>query len=305
MLKVTIPKSVVNANFRMSIERVVADFISDGNLNEYDFPESFLTSEILFVRKYVDQFDLKTVLITKSKDYLFNFRTKPHSILSTDALSQLKMIKVTDSMAFFSSVKSSLVLMNMTEQIMYKLICKINDSYNNNIKINDDSLIAPKGVQRSNSSIVPQSESPSITVPPTYFGEECMQQRMNFPIYPYRNQILQKITSNQIFLIQSSTGSGKSTQIPQYIMEEATELNKPCRIICAQPRRLSAVSVAERVAYERNEEIGKTVGYQIRLESKVSPNSNLIYCTNGVLLRCLMSGDTADFFNNATHLVIF
>lgn len=78
MSKVTIPKSVVNANFRMSVEIIVADFISDGNLNEYDFPDTFLTAEILFIRKYVDQFDLKTVLITKSKDYLCNFRTKPH-----------------------------------------------------------------------------------------------------------------------------------------------------------------------------------------------------------------------------------
>lgn len=195
--------------------------------------------------------------------------------------------------------------MDMTEQIMYKLICKINDSDTNNIKINIDGMTAPKGLQRSNSSIVPQSESPSMTVPPAYFGEECTQQRMHLPIYPYRNQILQKIANNQILLIESSTGSGKSTQIPQYIMEEATKMNKSCRIICAQPRRLSTVSVAERVAYERNEEIGKTVGYQIRLKSKVSPNSNLIYCTNGVLLRCLMSGNTADFFNNATHLVMF
>ncbi|CAO1315205.1 unnamed protein product [Diamesa tonsa] len=143
-----------------------------------------------------------------------------------------------------------------------------------------------------------------MTIPPPLYGTGCLQQRMNLPIYPYRYEILNKVTNNQVVLIQSSTGSGKSTQIPQYIMEEATEFNRSCRIICAQPRRLSAVSIAERVAYERNEEIGKTVGYQIRLESKVSPNSNLIYCTNGVLLRCLMSGDPADFFNKATHLII-
>ena len=60
--------SVVNANFRMCIERIVSDFLSDDKTNEYEFPESFIPAEILFVRKYVDQFDLKTALRTKSKD---------------------------------------------------------------------------------------------------------------------------------------------------------------------------------------------------------------------------------------------
>ena len=194
--------------------------------------------------------------------------------------------------------------MNMTEQIMFKLICKFNESSNCTNENSRVNMEARKGVQRSNSSIVPQSVCQTMAVPPLYNGVECYEQRKNLPIYPFRNEILHKLFENQIVLIQSSTGSGKSTQIPQYIMEEATGLNKACRIICTQPRRLSAVSVAERVAYERNEEIGKTVGYQIRLESKVSPNSNLIYCTSGVLIRCLMSGDPAEFFNKATHLVI-
>lgn len=60
--------SVVNANFRMCIERIVSDFLSDDKINEYEFPESFLPAEILFVRKYANQFDLKTVLLTKRKD---------------------------------------------------------------------------------------------------------------------------------------------------------------------------------------------------------------------------------------------
>lgn len=214
------------------------------------------------------------------------------------------MFKVMEKMMFCPALNSSLNLMGMTEQIMYKLICKFNEFPNRSNEITHDNMEAPKGVQRSNSTIVPQSDGPSMTIPPPYDGSESIQQRMNLPIYQYRSEILNEIANNQIVLIQSSTGSGKSTQIPQYIMEDATIFNKACRIICAQPRRLSAVSVAERVAFERNEEIGKTVGYQIRLESKVSPNSNLIYCTNGVLLRCLMSGDPAEFFNKATHVVI-
>jgi HrpA-like RNA helicase len=57
-------------------------------------------------------------------------------------------------------------------------------------------------------------------------------------------------------------------QIPQFILEHCSSAGKACRIICTQPRRISAVSVSERVAAERDEKIGQSVGYQIRLESR-------------------------------------
>lgn len=72
----------------------------------------------------------------------------------------------------------------------------------------------------------------------------------------------------QVTIISSETGSGKTTQIPQYILEEANYKNLPCKIICTQPRRISTIAAAERVAQERGEKIGDTVGYHIRLESK-------------------------------------
>lgn len=75
-----------------------------------------------------------------------------------------------------------------------------------------------------------------------------------------------------------------------------------CRVICTQPRRISAVAVAERVAAERGEELGSTVGYSIRLESKVGPLTALCYCTNGVLLRTLMHDKRA--LSNITHVIV-
>lgn len=74
-------------------------------------------------------------------------------------------------------------------------------------------------------------------------------------------------------------GSGKTTQVPQYIMEEYCQWNRECRIICTQPRRLAATSIATRISEERNDTLGKSVGYQIRLDSRITPTTNLIFTT--------------------------
>lgn len=99
-------------------------------------------------------------------------------------------------------------------------------------------------------------------------------------------------------------GSGKTTQVPQYILEQFTKEKKKCRIMCTQPRRLAATSIAERVSQERNEILGRTVGYQIRLDSRVSPQSNLVFTTSGYLLRCLMGSKNGDIFHSVTHLLL-
>ena len=82
--------------------------------------------------------------------------------------------------------------------------------------------------------------------------------------------------------------------MPQYILDEWLQGAKKggrdaphCNIVCTQPRRISAIGVAERVASERNERAGNTVGYQIRLETKSSASTRLLFCTTGILLRRL------------------
>ena len=70
-------------------------------------------------------------------------------------------------------------------------------------------------------------------------------------------------------IISGGTGCGKTTQTPQFILDEAHAKNQEVRVIVAQPRRIAATSIAERVAKERGEKIGETVGYQVKLESRL------------------------------------
>lgn len=80
-----------------------------------------------------------------------------------------------------------------------------------------------------------------------------------------------------------------------------SESKEHINIICTQPRRISAVGVAKRVAAERNERIGDTIGYQIRLESKISNKTRLTFCTIGILLQRLsMNPDLTD----VTHIIV-
>lgn len=101
----------------------------------------------------------------------------------------------------------------------------------------------------------------------------------------------------QVLVISGETGCGKTTQLPQYILEEeiSSLRGAHCNIVCTQPRRISAISVAARISSERGESLGETIGYQIRLEALRSAQTRLLFCTTGVLLRKLVIDDTLHF----------
>ena len=90
--------------------------------------------------------------------------------------------------------------------------------------------------------------------------------------------------------------------MPQFILEQSALTSQPVRVICTQPRRIAATAVADRVAAERGEPIGGTVGYQIRLESRMSSKTLLTFCTTGILLRTLMYEEKN--LERVTHLII-
>jgi pre-mRNA-splicing factor ATP-dependent RNA helicase DHX16 len=112
--------------------------------------------------------------------------------------------------------------------------------------------------------------------------------RKSLPIYAFREQIIQAVAEHQVLIIVGETGSGKTTQIPQYL-HEAGYTKGGLKIGCTQPRRVAAMSVAARVAEEMGVKVGNEVGYAIRFEDATSDKTVLKYMTDGMLLRELLT----------------
>ncbi|PGH14783.1 hypothetical protein AJ79_02799 [Helicocarpus griseus UAMH5409] len=131
--------------------------------------------------------------------------------------------------------------------------------------------------------------------------------RRNLPIWQFKEQILYTLAAHQAIIICSETGSGKSTQIPSFILENELLLGHNCKIYVTEPRRISAMSLARRVSEELGEDnnaVGTNrslVGYAIRLESKISNSTRLIFATTGVVVRML---ERPKDFQDITHLVL-
>jgi pre-mRNA-splicing factor ATP-dependent RNA helicase DHX15/PRP43 len=116
-----------------------------------------------------------------------------------------------------------------------------------------------------------------------YFG--ILKTRRDLPVQKQRAEFLEMYHKTQILVFVGETGSGKTTQIPQYVLyDELPHLNKKL-IACTQPRRVAAMSVAQRVADELDVKLGEEVGYSIRFENKTGPKTMLKYMTDGQLLR--------------------
>lgn len=112
--------------------------------------------------------------------------------------------------------------------------------------------------------------------------------RKSLPIYAYRDQFLAALEQYQILVIVGETGSGKTTQLPQYL-HEGGYTKGGLKVGCTQPRRVAAMSVAARVADEMGVKVGNEVGYSIRFEDATSDKTVLKYMTDGMLLREFMT----------------
>lgn len=113
--------------------------------------------------------------------------------------------------------------------------------------------------------------------------QRMVQGRMNLPIWGYKEEILASLDTHRALIICSETGSGKSTQVPSFILEHELQQGRPCKIYVTEPRRISAISLARRVSEELGESkngVGtprSLIGFAVRLESQVSPSTRLVF----------------------------
>lgn len=124
--------------------------------------------------------------------------------------------------------------------------------------------------------------------------KSLLEQRQSLPIYKLKNELLKAINDNQILIVIGETGSGKTTQITQYLSESGFTVRG--KIGCTQPRRVAAMSVAKRVSEEFGCRLGQEVGYTIRFEDCTSPETVIKYMTDGMMLReCLVDSDLSQY----------
>jgi HrpA-like RNA helicase len=114
--------------------------------------------------------------------------------------------------------------------------------------------------------------------------QKLMGFRKNLPIYSGRSKIIEYIRKNEVTIIVGETGSGKTTQIPQYLLEDKF-IQGNRAIAVTQPRKVAAVSLAGRVAQEAGSSVGDLVGYSVRFDNCCSERTRIKYVTDGMLLR--------------------
>lgn len=113
-----------------------------------------------------------------------------------------------------------------------------------------------------------------------------LKKRTKLPVYNFKDELIKCVNSNQVVVVEGETGSGKTTQIPQFLYEAGYATIGSSCIACTQPRRVAATSIATRVSEEMDVTLGTYVGYTIRFEDVSSPNETVIkFLTDGMLLR--------------------
>ncbi|XP_076818876.1 putative ATP-dependent RNA helicase DHX34 [Clavelina lepadiformis] len=117
-------------------------------------------------------------------------------------------------------------------------------------------------------------------------------EQANLPIAHYKDEIVKAVKENKVTIVAGDTGCGKSTQVPQYLIEAGFT-----HVACTQPRRIAAISLSKRVAYETLNQYGSEVAYQIRFEGTKTKATRILFLTEGLLLRQIQQDHTLKQYN--------
>uniref|UniRef100_A0A0B7AQ95 RNA helicase n=1 Tax=Arion vulgaris TaxID=1028688 RepID=A0A0B7AQ95_9EUPU len=273
----------IGESVKIGIHLAIERFRLDSSQTELPFPTSLSTTERAYIHRYCNQLgNLKASSRGSGQNRCITVRKTAGGKTFKTLPSYFSFVH---SATQVNAVLSKYPVTAKEKQDLTPLVVKSANTNESRDKSNFGRL----------TTVVPQ-------VPLKRGNSELNKFRESLPVYQMGIAIVEGINTNKVVLIAGETGSGKTTQVPQLIIDDCYDRKEPCRILCTQPRRIAAVSIAERVAAERGERIGHVVGYQIRLESKISPKTVLTFCTTGVLLRTLMGGDAC--LSNVTHVIV-
>lgn len=164
----------------------------------------------------------------------------------------------------------------------------------------------------SSSEFVPQSDVLDSTAPAKRKIQGLQGLMETLPVFQHRHEILANVASNQITIIQGETGCGKSTSVPQFLLDDSlrgSPSERPVNIFVTQPRRIAAIELANTVAgmrqgneFDEDGQVGKVIGYRIGQKQMVSSKTKITYVTTGYMVERLIHDP--DALQKITHLVL-
>lgn len=222
---------------------------------------------------------------------------KDHSHLNADHVVNLTippaveeaLHRITNTVDDFDAIKDLDSIMQLDEEAkLDPADCKVSG---NGMKLAPQKTFTPEEIDYR-SDLLFKRLTTKLSSP--VYQDKFATRRSTLSIFAHKESILSTIGQNPVTVLCGTTGCGKTTQVPQYIFDYETENGRggDCSILITQPRRISAMSIAQRVADERLEGLEDACGYAIRLDSR--PGKHINFCTTGVLLRMLHERPTLD-----------
>ncbi|XP_055920622.1 ATP-dependent RNA helicase DHX8 [Eupeodes corollae] len=277
----------------------IKQMISSGVIDRSELPD-FDEETGLLPKDEDDEADIEIEIVEEEPPFLAGHGRALHD------LSPVRIVKNPDgSLAQAAMMQSALAKerreqkMLQREQEMDSIPTSLNKNWIDPLPEEDSRALAAnvRGVGLAPVE-VPEWKKHVIGGKKSSFGKKTdmtlVEQRQSLPIYKLRDDLIKAVTDNQILIVIGETGSGKTTQITQYLAE--CGFTARGKIGCTQPRRVAAMSVAKRVAEEFGCRLGQEVGYTIRFEDCTSPETVIKYMTDGMLLReCLMEFDLKSY----------
>ncbi|XP_060529448.1 ATP-dependent RNA helicase DHX8 [Cylas formicarius] len=276
----------------------IKQMISSGCIDKSELPDFDDETGLLPKDEEDGEADIEIELVEDEPPFLQGHGRAVHD------LSPVRIVKNPDGSLAQAAMMQSALAKERREQKMLQREAEVdsqpsgkNKTWIDPLPEDESKVMSSRGIGLQSQDL-PEWKKHVIGGKKSSFGKKTnlsiIEQRQSLPIYKLKEELRKAVTDNQILIVIGETGSGKTTQITQYLAEEGFTARG--KIGCTQPRRVAAMSVAKRVAEEFGCRLGQEVGYTIRFEDCTSPETIIKYMTDGMLLReCLMDLDLKSY----------